>query len=225
MNGQRLQGIGMTSLRTRERLIERLLEEGIKRIDVLDAMRETPRHLFIDEALSHRAYEDVSLPIGEGQTISQPYIVARMTEVILNYMPENGSVLEIGTGCGYQSAVLARLVKQVYTVERIAQLYQRSRKLLSDLKLYNVHCHLADGSYGWARHAPYQGIIGTAAIEEVPEYLLKQLADGGVMILPVGGSRSQHLQVYRRNGNEILEERLEPVRFVPFLKGVVRDTV
>lgn len=224
MNGQRRQGIGMTSRRTRERLIERLFEQGIRRIDVLDAMRETPRHLFIDEALSHRAYEDIALPIGEGQTISQPYIVARMTEVVISHLPANGRVLEIGTGCGYQSAVLAKLVKQVYTVERIASLYQRARKLLAELNLYNVHCHLADGTYGWARHAPYDGIIATAATNEVPNYLLQQLADGGVLIIPVGDNRHQYLKVYRRQGSEVLEESLEAVMFVPFLRGVVRDS-
>ena len=223
MKRHRLQGIGMTSLRTRERLIERLIEQGIQRLDVLDAMRDTPRHLFIDEALSHRAYEDVSLPIGHGQTISQPFIVARMTEVVVSNTGPDARVLEIGTGCGYQSAVLARLVNQVYSVERIAALHMRARERLRELNHHNVHLGLADGTYGWTRHAPYDAIIATAGADEVPEYLIRQLVEGGILVMPVSAGRGQKLRLYRKTGTQILSEDLLDVVFVPFLSGVVRD--
>lgn len=223
MNMIKHQGIGMTSLRTRERLVQRLIDQGIQQIDVLEAIRTTPRHLFIDEALSHRAYEDVSLPIGFNQTISQPYIVARMTEEIMAAMPEHGRVLEIGTGCGYQCAILAQLVEHVYSVERIEPLLDKTRKRLRDLKLKNISLKLADGNYGWPEYAPYEGIITTAATDQVPPELLKQLAEGGVMIIPVGGERFQELQVYRKLGGEIHKETCEAVRFVPLLGGVVKD--
>lgn len=223
MKRHRLQGIGMTSLRTRERLIERLIEQGIQRLDVLDAMRDTPRHLFIDEALSHRAYEDVSLPIGHGQTISQPFIVARMTEVVVNNIGPDARVLEIGTGCGYQSAVLARLVSQVYSVERIAALHMRARKMLRELNHHNVHLGLADGTYGWTRHAPYDAIIATAVADKVPEYLVRQLVEGGILVMPVGAGRGQKLRLYRKTGTQVVSEDLLDVVFVPFLSGIVRD--
>lgn len=223
MNGHRLQGIGMTSLRTRERLIERLIEQGIQRIDVLEAMRDTPRHLFIDEAMSHRAYEDVSLPIGHGQTISQPFVVARMTEAVVSNVRPDARVLEIGTGCGYQSAVLARLVSQVYSVERIAALHVRARDRLRELSHHNVHLGLADGNYGWTRHAPYDAIIATAVADKVPDYLVRQLVDGGILVIPVGTGRGQKLRLYRKSDDQLQSEDLLDVLFVPFLSGVIRD--
>lgn len=213
-------GIGMTSLRTRERLVNRLIEQGIQRIDVLEAIRTTPRHLFIDEALSHRAYEDVALPIGFNQTISQPYIVARMTEAILNAAPEDATILEIGTGCGYQTAILAGLVKHVYTVERIAPLLEKARKRFRELKIRNVSTKCGDGNLGWPQHAPYDCIITTAAAPDVPPALLDQLKDGGVLVIPVGGSDFQELKLYRKEDGATLDETLEAVRFVPLLGGV-----
>lgn len=220
MNSIKHEGIGMTSLRTRERLVNRLIEQGIQRIDVLETIRTTPRHLFIDEALSHRAYEDVALPIGFNQTISQPYIVARMTETILNAVPEDAVILEIGTGCGYQSAILAQLVKHVYSIERIRPLLDKTRKRLQELKIRNVSVKCADGNLGWARHAPYDSIITTAAASEVPKALLDQLKEGGVLVIPVGGRDHQELKLYRKCDGEISDETLESVRFVPLLGGV-----
>ena len=215
-----IDGIGMTSLRTRERLVTRLIDQGIQRIDVLDAIRSTPRHLFIDEAMSHRAYEDVALPIGFNQTISQPYIVARMTEVILNAAPENAVILEIGTGCGYQSAILAGSVKHVYSIERIRPLLERTRNRLRELRIRNVSVRCGDGNLGWPQHAPFDCIITTAAASEVPPALLDQLAEGGVLVIPVGGRDHQELKLYRKNDGQIEEETLELVRFVPLLNGV-----
>ena len=215
-----IDGIGMTSLRTRERLVTRLIDQGIQRIDVLDAIRSTPRHLFIDEAMSHRAYEDVALPIGFNQTISQPYIVARMTEVILNAAPENAVILEIGTGCGYQSAILAGSVKHVYSIERIRPLLERTRNRLRELRIRNVSVRCGDGNLGWPQHAPFDCIITTAAASEVPPALLDQLAEGGVLVIPVGGRDHQELKLYRKKGGQIEEETLELVRFVPLLNGV-----
>ena len=215
-----IDGIGMTSLRTRERLVTRLIDQGIQRIDVLDAIRSTPRHLFIDEAMSHRAYEDVALPIGFNQTISQPYIVARMTEVILNAAPENAVILEIGTGCGYQSAILAGSVKHVYSIERIRPLLERTRNRLRELRIRNVSVKCEDGNLGWPQHAPFDCIITTAAASEVPPALLDQLAEGGVLVIPVGGRDHQELKLYRKKDGQIEEETLELVRFVPLLNGV-----
>jgi len=215
-----IDGIGMTSLRTRERLVTRLIDQGIQRIDVLDAIRSTPRHLFIDEAMSHRAYEDVALPIGFNQTISQPYIVARMTEVILNAAPENAVILEIGTGCGYQSAILAGSVKHVYSIERIRPLLERTRNRLRELRIRNVSVRCGDGNLGWPQHAPFDCIITTAAASEVPPALLDQLAEGGVLVIPVGGRDHQELKLYRKKDGQIEEETLELVRFVPLLNGV-----
>jgi protein-L-isoaspartate(D-aspartate) O-methyltransferase len=220
MNTRRLEGIGMTSLRTRERLVNRLIEQGIQRIDVLETMRTTPRHVFIDEALSHRAYEDVALPIGFNQTISQPYIVARMTETILNAAPEEARILEIGTGCGYQTAILAQHVKHVYSIERIRPLLEKTRSRLLDLKIRNVSLHCGDGNKGWSRHAPFDCIITTAAASEVPQALLDQLQEGGVLVIPVGGKEFQELKLYRKEKDKISDETLESVRFVPLLGGV-----
>ena len=216
-----LNGIGMTSQRTRARLIERLREQGIKDETVLAAMFEVPRHLFVDEALASRAYDDVSLPINYNQTISQPYIVARMIEALRGPDPANrplGRVLEIGTGCGYQAAVLAQVAGEVYTVERIKPLYERARKQLSDLKIRNVTLRYADGSVGWPEVAPFDGIIMAAAAPTLSAVLREQLAVGGRMVLPVG-TQEQWLYLVERDARGFRETLLEPVKFVPLLMG------
>ena len=216
-----LNGIGMTSQRTRARLIERLREQGIKDETVLAAMFEVPRHLFVDEALASRAYDDVSLPINYNQTISQPYIVARMIEALRGSDPVNrplGRVLEIGTGCGYQAAVLAQVAGEVYTVERIKPLYERARKQLSDLKIRNVTLRYADGSAGWPEVAPFDGIIMAAAAPTLSAVLREQLAVGGRMVLPVG-TQEQWLYLIERDARGFRETLLEPVKFVPLLMG------
>src|SRR6478735_6699733 len=184
----RLAGIGMTSARTRDRLVQRLRDQGITNLAVLDRIRNVPRHIFVDEALGSRAYEDTALPIGHGQTISQPFIVARMTEALL----ENASprkVLEVGTGCGYQTAVLAPLIVTLYSIERISALQQRARRALRDLKIRNVHLRHGDGFEGWAAYAPFDGILVAAAAHSVPRQLLDQLGNGGRLIIPVGPDR------------------------------------
>ncbi|HEY0961187.1 MAG TPA: protein-L-isoaspartate(D-aspartate) O-methyltransferase [Pseudomonadales bacterium] len=211
----------MTSQRTRERMVQRLGDQGIANLRVLEAMLSTPRHLFIEEAFAHRAYEDVALPIAFNQTISQPYIVARMTERLMAGMPEQGKVLEIGTGCGYQTAILARLVAHVYSIERISPLLEKTRVRLRDLKIANITLKCADGSHGWSQHAPFDGIIVTAAAPVVPEALLKQLADGGTLVVPEG-ERNQVLRVYRKVDGKVVSEDLEAVRFVPLLGGIER---
>ena len=213
------EGIGMTSQRTRDRLIQRLREKGIRDNRVLEAMRMLPRHLFVDEALATRAYEDDALPIGHKQTISQPYIVARMTEALLaDGVPKK--VLEIGTGSGYQAALLAQLVEQVYTVERIEPLYQQARKILMKLGLRNVRCKLSDGTWGWESYAPYDAIIVTAAAPEIPQSLLQQLAIGGRLIIPVGGQHeAQQLLTMIRTKDGIEQRKLEDVVFVPLVTG------
>lgn len=213
-----LNGIGMTSQRTRERLIGRLMEQGIKNHRVLDVMRTTARHIFLDEALSHRAYEDVALPIGYGQTISQPYIVARMTEALVN-TGEVDRVLEIGTGCGYQTAVMAHLSNEVYSVERIRPLLDRARKNLKVLDIRNVELKHADGSLGWPEKGKFDAIITTAAPHQVPKSLLDQLAEGGRLIIPVGGEAGQELRLITRRGDDYSIEVLSKVRFVPLLAG------
>lgn len=217
-----IQGIGMTSQRTRDRLVDRLREKGIKNNRVLEVVRTTPRHIFVDEAMAHRAYEDTALPIGHGQTISQPYIVARMTEVLLEEgVPD--VVLEVGTGSGYQSAILSRLVKKVYTVERIATLLQKAREAHRKLGLMNVFSKHSDGSWGWQPNAPYMAILVTAAPEDVPPGLLEQLAIGGRMVIPTGSKDGvQELKLYTRNEGGYEERTLEKVRFVPLLDGAVR---
>jgi protein-L-isoaspartate(D-aspartate) O-methyltransferase len=212
-------GIGMTSARTRERLIQRLKEQGVSDPRVLERIRMVPRHLFVDEALSSRAYEDTALPIGLGQTISQPYVVARMTEALLGDSPP-AKVLEIGTGCGYQTAVLAGLARQVFTVERLGALQRRARELIRGLDLYNVQFRHGDGWRGWPKNAPFEGIIVTAAPESVPEALLEQLADGGRLVLPVGPRRGQELVEIRRRGNSFDQRSLGAVSFVPLLGGL-----
>ncbi|HSM97477.1 MAG TPA: protein-L-isoaspartate(D-aspartate) O-methyltransferase [Gallionella sp.] len=210
-------GIGMTSQRTRARLIERLREQGIKDEAVLAAMFEAPRHLFVDEALASRAYDDVSLPINYNQTISQPYIVARMIEV-LRAGSQLGRVLEIGTGCGYQAAVLAQVAREVYTVERIKPLYERARKQLSDLKIRNVSVRYADGAAGLPESAPFDGIIMAAAAPTLSVVLREQLAVGGRMVIPVG-MQTQWLYLIERDARGFRETQLEPVKFVPLLMG------
>lgn len=219
MNSSRnLRGIGMTSQRTRERLLGRLMDQGIRNMQVLDVIRSTPRHIFLDEALSHRAYEDVALPIGHNQTISQPYIVARMTEAIIT----SGSVdrvLEIGTGCGYQTAIIAPLAGKVYSVERIKPLLDRARRNLKELRLRNVDLRHTDGTLGWPEKGPFDAIMTTAAPQVIPQELLQQLADGGRLIIPVGGDEHQELKLITRKGNEFEEQILDMVRFVPLLRG------
>lgn len=212
----------MTSQRTRDRLVDRLREKGIRNERVLEVMRTTPRHVFVDEAMAHRAYEDTALPIGHGQTISQPYIVARMTELLLeNGIPD--SVLEVGTGSGYQAAILARLVPKVYTVERISALLERARRCHRLLKLHNVYARHSDGSWGWPQNAPYQAIMVTAAPEETPPGLLDQLAVGGRMVIPVGSvAGHQSLRMITHTGTSFEEQSLDAVRFVPLLDGSVR---
>jgi protein-L-isoaspartate(D-aspartate) O-methyltransferase len=216
----RLLGIGMTSQRTRERLVSRLREKGIADPRVLEAMREVPRHLFVDEALATRAYENISLPIGNAQTISAPFTVARMTEIVAQVQPRK--VLEVGTGSGYQTAVLARLVPEVFSVERIAPLLERARRLLAELKVRNVRFRLADGTLGWAEHGPFDAILAAAAPAEVPDSLPQQLADGGVLVIPVGQGRQQRLITVRRRGQEFERAELDPVTFVPMLTGTRR---
>lgn len=217
----RLNGIGMTSQRTRQRMIERLRAQGIKDEAVLAAMFDVPRHLFVDEALASRAYDDVSLPINFEQTISQPYIVARMIEV-LRAADTGGRpikrVLEIGTGCGYQAAVLAHLFPEVYSMERIQPLYERSRRQLRDLKLRNVTVRYADGSAGMPEAAPFDGIIMAAAAPTMMAALREQLAVGGRMVLPVG-RQEQWLYRVERDAQGFRESRLEAVKFVPLLMG------
>jgi len=223
VNSIELGGIGMTSQRTRERLIQRLKEEGITNQRVLDVMRMTPRHIFLDEALAHRAYEDTALPIGYSQTLSQPFIVARMTELLLSRgIPQK--VLEIGTGSGYQTAILAQLVGHVYSVERIKPLLDKARERLRRLGIRNVTFNHADGTLGWQQHGPFDGILAAAAPDAVPEELLHQLGPDGVLVIPVGGSGTQELRLITRQGNtdEFDEVVAEYVRFVPLLGGVTR---
>jgi len=216
-------GVGMTSQRTRERLVQRLKDQGIKDQKVLDVIRVTPRHLFLDEALSHRAYEDTALPIGHAQTISQPYIVALMTQILLSRGPLK-RVLEIGTGSGYQAAVLAQLVDEVYSVERIKPLLIKARNLFRQLRLRNIVTAHSDGGVGWPENAPYDGIIATAAPERVPDELLYQLAPDGLLVIPVGTGENQELRVISRLGDsqKFEEEVVERVRFVPLLGGTSR---
>jgi protein-L-isoaspartate(D-aspartate) O-methyltransferase len=222
MNPPNLNGIGMTSARTRERLINRLRAQGIDNEAVLDRIRNVPRHLFIDEALASHAYDDTALPIGYGQTISQPYIVALMTqELIGDRAPGEklGKVLEIGTGCGYQAAVLAPFVRHIFSVERIQPLVERAKARLRDLKIGNVTVRHGDGWRGWKSQAPFQGIIVAAAPERVPEALLEQLDDGGRLVIPIGGDGTQRLVCVTREGSQYRERNLGLVSFVPLVEG------
>ena len=216
------QGIGMTSLRTRRRLIERLREQGIRSEAILSVMLNTPRHLFLDEALAHRAYEDTALPISQHQTISQPFIVALMTEMLLDGGGEVKKVLEVGTGCGYQSAVLAQLVGWVFTIERIGSLQQPAKALLSELGYRNISYLNADGFAGWESNQPYDGILVTAAPREVPAKLLAQLASGGRLVIPVGDDDLQRLRIITRTPGGFDEQLCDAVRFVPMLDGRTR---
>ena len=217
-NSASLQGSGMTSQRTRDRMVDVLSREGIQNRQVLQAMRDTPRHIFVDEALQSRAYENTALPIGLGQTISQPYIVARMTEVLLEEgIPER--VLEIGTGSGYQAAILAQLVPKVYSVERIGDLLHQARKRFRLLKLKNVHVQHVDGTMGWPERGPFGGVILTACPDEIPQPLLDQLAVGGRLVAPVGSSGNQVLVLVKRLDDRFEQTELEPVSFVPLLRG------
>lgn len=218
MNGPH-NGIGMTSARTRDRLVERLKAEGIENAAVLERIRSVPRHLFVDEALASRAYENTALPIGFGQTISQPYIVAAMTEALIEGGKKLTRVLEIGTGCGYQTAVLAPFVQHVYSVERIAPLLNRARATLAQLKIANVSLRHADGWHGWRSQAPFQGILVAAAPEIVPPELCEQLDEGGRLVIPVGAHGRQMLVRVTRVGDELKREQLLPVSFVPFVEG------
>jgi protein-L-isoaspartate(D-aspartate) O-methyltransferase len=249
VEGSRLSGIGMTSARTRERLVQRLQEQGITDRRVLERIRTVPRHLFVDEALASRAYEDTALPIGFGQTISQPYVVARMTaELIaadgLSRGPATvaaqapaaappkvsttaptrvlAKVLEIGTGCGYQTAVLAPLVTEIYTIERIAGLLGRARRTLRELKIRNVHLRHGDGTAGWPARAPFDGIVLTAAPPEVPPALFEQLRVGGCLIAPVGDEGRQELVRFTKGETRIARHSLGLVSFVPLRPGLQR---
>lgn len=217
MNSLRQSGIGMTSQRTRGRMIDRLRSQGIRDEVVLAAMNAVPRHLFVDEAMSHLAYDDKSLPIGFGQTISQPYIVARMTEVLRDGKNLN-RVLEVGTGCGYQAAVLGQLAREVYSVERIQPLYERAKKQLQELQAGNVRLSYADGGMGLPTQAPFDGIIMAAAATHIPQALLDQMAIGGRLVMPLG-AHEQTLYLIERDENGYRETPLEAVKFVPLLMG------
>jgi len=214
----KLAGIGMTSLRVRAKMVERLRTQGIRDEKVLHAMSVVPRHIFVEEALASRAYEDTALPLGFGQTISQPFIVARMIE-LLRAGRELGKTLEIGSGCGYQAAVLSQVASEVYSIERIAALLERAKKNLRHLRLPNVRLKHGDGNEGIIEAAPYDTIISAAAAPAVPESLMKQLADAGRMVMPVG-TAAQSLVMIERRGNQFIENRLEAVRFVPLVAGV-----
>jgi protein-L-isoaspartate(D-aspartate) O-methyltransferase len=213
-------GIGMTSQRTRDRLVERLRVEGIRNERVLEVIRATPRHLFVDEALASRAYEDTALPIGFNQTISQPFVVAVMTDLVIRNDPQK--VLEIGTGSGYQGAVLAALVPRVYTVERVEPLARLARQRFRKLGLRNIRASYTDGTAGLPEFAPYDAIISTAAAESIPAALLEQLSPkGGRLVIPVGGRNGQTLALVTRHGNEFERVDLDPVIFVPLLSGQI----
>ena len=221
MNKFDLDGIGMTSQRTRDRLVRRLTEQGISDELVLSALSSVPRHIFVDEALAHRAYEDSALPIGQGQTISQPFVVALMTQTLLDQ--PRPRILEVGTGSGYQTAILASLpglVSKVYSIERLLPLLDRAQERILAMRCYNVRYRHADGYLGWPEDAPFDGILVTAAPRSVPQVLLEQLAPGGRMVVPVGGDEIQELQVFDRTEDGFSMQTVEYVRFVPLLKGV-----
>lgn len=219
MSAGEKRGIGMTSARTRERLIQRLQEQGIANTAVLDRIRNVPRHLFVDEALASRAYEDTALPIGHGQTISQPFIVARMTEAILRAgVPD--AVLEIGTGCGYQAAVVAGLVPQVYSIERLKPLAQKARQRFREMGIHNVKVRYGDGFKGWPGKAPFDAIMVTAAPPSIPNALLQQLSEGGRLVIPVGPPGLQELMLVTREGEQFVSQKLAAVSFVPLLEGM-----
>ena len=211
-------GIGMTSQRARNRLVAKLREMGIQSESVLELIRTVPRHLFVDEALSSRAYENTALPIGHGQTISQPFVVAQMTETLLATGPLQ-TVLEIGAGCGYQSAILARLANKVYAIERLAALANKLRSRLHKLELNNIRVRHGDGRMGWPEMAPFDAILVAAAAVDVPQPLLSQLNIGGRLVIPVGSVGAQDLMLLTRTNDGFTEERLDRVSFVPLLEG------
>ena len=213
------QGIGMTSQRTRQRLVDQLIALGVQDVRVLDVMRSTPRHLFLDEALAHRAYEDKSLPIGHNQTLSRPYTVARMSELLLASCAAK-KVLEIGTGSGYQTSVLAQLVPRLLTMERIEPLLDRARDRLQQMGIHNVVYKHGDGYEGWPAREPFDGIIVTAAPSQVPQALQWQLAEGGCMIIPVGDD-DQYLLKITRSGNHFSKQKIEAANFVPLVNGLI----
>ena len=212
-------GIGMTSQRTRMRMVERLRSQGITDEVVLAAMGEVPRHIFVDEALASRAYEDMSLPLGFGQTISSPYTVARMLELLRN-THSLGKVLEIGTGCGYQAAVLSRLSKEVYSLERLAPLLMKARRHLRDAKAHNVRVRNADGQLGMPEHAPFDGIVVAAAATHVPEQLKEQLAPGGKLVIPLTSRGKQSLHVIEKTSTGYKDNKIEDACLVPLLPGL-----
>ena len=212
------EGFGMTSMRTRERLVSRLRDEGITDSTVLDAIRSVPRHVFVDEALASRAYDNVALPIGMGQTISQPYIVALMTQTVVA-PPAPSRVLEIGTGCGYQTAVLASLVNRVFTVERIELLLTRARRRLRELDVRNVRFKHDDGAVGWPERGPFDAVLVTAAPPRLPAALVDQLVVGGRLVIPIGDARGQSLKVFTRTETGVDEDTIVDVSFVPMLGG------
>lgn len=216
-----IEGIGMTSQRTRDRMIQRLREQGIKHDALLEVMRRVPRHLFMDQALATRSYEDTALPIGHGQTISQPYIVARMTELLLASEQPLEKVLEVGTGSGYQAAILSKLIPKIYTVERIQALYKQARQLLDELGYRNIRTSLSDGSWGVNYEAPFDGILVTAAPEEIPQALLEQLAIGARLIIPTGKQGEGQLLkvVTRTTETDYQEQIIETVQFVPLVRA------
>ena len=222
MNAPSLRGIGMTSQRTRSRMIERLREQGIADERVLAAIASVPRHIFVEEALASRAYDDTALPIGFQQTISQPFVVARMVELMMSSGRTLGKTLEVGAGCGYQAAVLAMLTRELFAVERIEPLLARARKNLAQLRLTHVRLKHADGHWGLTEAAPFDTIIVAAAAASVPQALLDQLAPGGRLILPLGGTSrgEQTLSLFERNAGGFAEMRFDVVRFVPLLAGV-----
>lgn len=218
-SAEQIAGIGFTSQRTRTRMIRRLIDRGIENESLLQVLANVPRHLFVDEAIATRAYEDVALPIGEGQTISQPYAVARMTEILLEEGPV-GRVLEVGTGSGYQAAVLSQLVDVVFTVERIRTLLDKARQRFRALQYRNIHTRYSDGGWGWSSHGPFDAIMVTAAPRNVPEPLLDQLAIGGRMIVPVGDQVGvQSLTIITRTRSGFTQRQESDVKFVPFLSG------
>ena len=217
-NELNLNGVGMTSQRTRDRLVQRLRDQGIMDERILDVVTSTPRHAFIDEALAHRAYEDIALPIGFNQTISRPYIGARMTEVLLGGGPLN-RVLEIGTGSGYQAAVLAQLVDRVYTVERISGLLEKAVSRFRLLGLRNIQYKHADGGLGWPERGPFDGIIITASPRRIPDELIAQLTEGGRMVVPLGHGDQQQLTMITNSADGVISEVLEAVKFVPLMGG------
>ncbi|QFT55830.1 protein-L-isoaspartate(D-aspartate) O-methyltransferase [Microbulbifer sp. THAF38] len=223
MDRLRHEGLGMTSQRTRNRLIQRLRDEGISNEEVLDVMASTPRHLFLDEALAIRAYEDTALPIGYGQTISQPYIVARMTELLLSRAKSLHRVLEVGTGSGYQTAILSRLVEQLFSVERVEPLLDKARQRLTELGYQNIEYNLSSGGFGWPEKGPYDAILAAAAPSTIPDELKQQLGPNGVLVIPVGSEQQHLMMISRRQDTDQFDvEKLEAVRFVPLLSGVVR---